>query len=350
MDKKRNYVILIPAYNPSNKLEELVRDLQELKLKIIIVNDGSTQNKSIFKRLSEKNDCNVLSYDENKGKGYALKYGMKYYLEHFRDYNGIITVDADYQHLPKDVLKVAEKLDQENKIVLGCRDFNSPVVPFMNRIGNKITSFVFKLLYGKYISDTQTGLRGIPNAYLETCLKIEGDRFEYEIGQLIYFVNKKIELEEVQIETIYYETRESKFHKITDSIRIYKLILKESFRFLLTSLVSSFLDIILFTILLSLFSQFGDISIILSTFGARVFADLLNFYLTKNFVFYSVEDSKKILLSYYVLSFSKMALSAILVLLISKCIFINKTLIKMVVDILIYFLSYRIQKKYIFKI
>ena len=136
---------------------------------------------------------------------------------------------------------------------------------------------------------------------------------------------------------------------IIDSMKIYKVMLKESFRFLVTSLVSSFLDIILFTIFLSIFSSIGDLSIIFATFIARIIADFLNFNLTKYFVFNSNEDSKKILLKYYLLSFSKMALSAILVLLISKVIFINKTIIKMVVDILIYFMSYRIQKKYIFR-
>ena len=347
---KNKYLVLIPAYNPSKKLEELVKDLKELNLDILIVNDGSNKNKNIFKKLKNYYSCYVLEYETNMGKGYAIKCGIIYYLDNLKGYKGIVTVDADYQHLPKDVLKVMKEMDKEKKIILGCRDFNSKNVPFLNRMGNKLTSYLFKILYGKYISDTQTGLRGIPNEYLKTCLEIDGDRFEYEMGQLIYFVNKQVNFKEVNIETIYYSTRESKFHKIADSVRIYKLILKESFRFMITSLLSSFLDIILFTILLSLTSSFGDVSIIISTMGARIVADLLNFYLTKNFVFYSVEETKKIILSYYLLGFSKMFLSALFVLLISKNILINKTLIKIVVDTLIYFFSYRIQKKYIFKI
>ena len=350
MENTNNYLILISAYNPSKQLERLVKDLNDLNLDLLIINDGSTENKEIFTKLREQYKCNILEYVVNKGKGFALKYGIKYYLDNLKGYKGIITVDADYQHIPNDIIKIIEAMNQNKKtIVLGCRNFNSINVPFLNRTGNKFTSLVFKLLYGKKIIDTQTGLRGIPNCYLKGCLNIDGDRFEYEIGELIYFVNNNINIKEINIETIYYETRESKFHKIKDSIRIYKIILKESFRFLITSLLSSFLDIILFTILLAILSNYGDISIILATFGARIIADLLNFYLTKNFVFYSVVETKKIILSYYLLSFIKMALSACLVLLISKYIFISKTIIKMIVDILIYFLSYRIQKKYIFK-
>jgi len=208
---------------------------------------------------------------------------------------------------------------------------------------------VFKLLYGRKIFDTQTGLRGIPNKYLENCLEIPGNRFEYEMEQLIYFVNRSINIEEISINTIYYAKSESKFRKGIDSMKIYKVLLKESFRFLVTSLVSSFLDIILFTIFINTFASLGDISIFIATFIARIMADFLNFNLTKYFVFNSNEDSKNILLKYYILSFSKMGMSAFLVLLISKVIPINKTIIKVVVDTLIYFLSYRIQKKYIFK-
>ena len=327
----------------------MVKDLNNYECKILIINDGSINADDIFNELKKIGNCIVLSYTNNSGKGYAMKYGIKYYMENLiSNYKGIITVDADYQHLPNDIDKLSNMIDSD-KIVLGSRDFNTKDVPLPNKIGNKITSFVFKLLYGYKINDTQTGLRGIPNNYLQVCLEIPGNRFEYEMEQLIYFVNHKINIEEMNIETIYYSKSESKFNKIIDSMKIYKVMLKESFRFLVTSLASSLLDINLFTIFLSVFNSLGDLAIIFATFIARIIADFMNFNLTKYFVFDSNEDSKKILLKYYILSFSKMFMSAILVLLISKIILISKTLIKVIVDILIYFLSYRIQKKYIFK-
>ena len=348
--KKNNYLVIIPAYNPSNKLLELVKDLICEKIDILIINDGSNENINIFNKIKKEYNIKILEYEENKGKGHALKYGMQHYINNYKGYKGIITVDADYQHLPKDVLKIMKEMDNNpDTIILGCRDFNSKNVPFSNRMGNKITSYVFKLLYGKYISDTQTGLRGIPNSLIETCLYIHGSRFEYEIAELINIVNKDIKFKEVSIETVYYESRESKFHKIFDSIKIYKIILKESFRFMIASFLSSIVDIVLFTILLAILSKFGDISIILATIGARMIAELLHFYLVKNFVFYSVKETKNIIWTYYLFAFTKMFISALLVLLISKYLFVNKTLIKMFVDGLIYFLSYNIQKKYIFK-
>ena len=345
----KDYVILIPAYNPSKKLIKLVEDLKEYKCQILIINDGSINCRKIFTKLKAYKYCIVLEYPENRGKGYAMKYGIKYYLDNFKDnYKGIITVDADYQHIPSDIEKVALNMDIE-KITLGSRDFTQKDIPIINKLGNRITSVIFKLLYGYRIDDTQTGLRGIPNKYLDICLEIEGKRFEYEMEELIYFVNHKIDVEEINIKTVYYSKSESKFHKVIDSLKIYKVILKESFRFLVTSLVSSLLDINLFTIFLNVFSNLGDLAVIFSTFIARIIADFMNFNLTKYFVFDSNEESKSILVKYYLLGFVKMIMSAVFVILISKVIFISKTLIKIVVDIVLYFFNYRIQKKYIFK-
>ena len=348
--KIKDYVILIPAYNPSTKLIDLINDLNIYDTKILIINDGSNKNSDkIFNEIKNNNNCIVLEYSRNSGKGYAMKYGIEYYLNCLKDdYKGIITVDADYQHVPKDIEKIANSM-KEDTIILGSRDFYKKNVPFLNRMGNRITSFLFHILYGYKIFDTQTGLRGIPNKYLPICLEIEGNRFEYEMEQLIYLVNNNINIEEIDIKTIYYTKSESKFKKINDSIKIYKVMLKESFRFLITSLLSSFVDIILFTIFLSLLSSLGDISIILATILARILADFINLNLTKYFVFDSNDEFKKIVVKYYLLSFSKMLLSATFVLLFSKLISINKTIIKILVDTLIYFLSYRIQKKYIFQ-
>ena len=272
----KEYIILIAAYNPSQKLLDLVLDLKKEHYNILIINDGSIEGQKIFE------NCIVLEYSNNEGKGFALKYGIKYYLLNLKDnYKGIITVDADYQHIPTSINNVYKEILETDGIVLGCRNFYNENVPFVNRIGNRLTSLLFHVLYDKKIIDTQTGLRAIPNKYLEECLEIEGNRFEYEMQQLIYFVNKQIGLKQIDIDTIYYEKSESKFHNIFDSIKIYKVLLKESFRFLVTSLASSFVDIILFTLFLSIFNFLGDVSIIFSTFLARIVADYLNFHLTK---------------------------------------------------------------------
>ncbi len=348
-------VILIPAYNPSQKLLKLVTELSRDFKKIIIVNDGST-NKScekIFLKLESMEICDVIGYASNKGKGGALKFGINYYLENYKNlYKGIVTVDADYQHLPSDIINVAIKLiGNQDSVILGVRDFNLKTVPFPNRFGNKTTSFLFKLLYGEMISDTQTGLRGIPNRYLNLSLEVSGDRFEYEMSMLIKLVKEKIMIIQVPITTIYYKKSESKFIKTLDPIIIYKVLFTEYIKFTLSSLLSSFVDLLVFTIFISAFVNLNNnIKIIMGTFFARAISGFINFNINKNIVFNSHERSDKILVKFYFYTFGTMTTSAICVMLLHN-IFPNvlETLLKIIVDVTIYFIGYRIQKKYIFK-
>ena len=348
-----NIVILIPAYNPNQKLINLVLELKNNFSKIIIVNDGSNKKThKIFQELKTYAECIVLEYSENEGKGYALKYGINYYLENLKDnYQGIVTADCDYQHKPDDIINVALKLlGNQDSIVLGVRNFHLKNIPFPNRFGNLLTSFIFKFLYGVKIEDSQTGLRAIPNRYLNLCLETNGNRFEFEMNMLIKVVKNKINILQVPIETIYYSKGESKFNKFKDPIIIYKVLFTEYLKFIISSLSCSLIDVILFSIFLQLFINVNNnIQIIMATFFSRIITDFFNFNINKTIVFNSNENIKKIAIKYYILSFSKMIVSALLVLLIHHFLFINETYIKIVVDTLIYFLSYKIQKKYIFK-
>lgn len=216
-----NTVIIIPALNPDDKLIKLVKELKTTFKDIILVNDGS-ESDEIFKKL--KKDCQVLTHDENKGKGEALKTALRYYQKDLIKKNiGIITMDADGQHLPSDAIKLSDALE-DDKFVLGTRLFNTKSTPLRNKTGNRITSHVFKWLYKVYIKDTQTGLRAIPNRLVESLLKVDGSRFEYELNVLIKLVKMHEEIKQVDIQTVYLEhsNKKSHFKVLKDSVRIYK--------------------------------------------------------------------------------------------------------------------------------
>ena len=107
-------------------------------------------------------------------------------LESCPDVQGVITIDGDGQHLTEDIIACGERMLKEgNKVILGCRDFDQPGVPPRSVAGNKTTSRMFRLFYGIRLSDTQTGLRAIPRAWLEPFCRIEGERFEYETNMLL---------------------------------------------------------------------------------------------------------------------------------------------------------------------
>lgn len=218
-------VPIVPALNPDEKLIKLVDELKKEYKDIIIVNDGSTSDK-IFKKLT---GCTILTHEVNKGKGEALKTAYNYYLDKLsKKYSGVVCLDADGQHLVSDTVKMSELVEKEDKFVLGTRLFNTKETPFRNKLGNRITSRVFKWIYKVYIKDTQTGLRAIPNRLIKPLMEVDGSRFEYELNVLIKLVKMKEEIVEYDIKTVYLKdsNKGSHFNVFKDSYKIYKIMFK----------------------------------------------------------------------------------------------------------------------------
>ena len=218
-------VPVIPCLNPDQKLIKLVQELESYFKDIIVVNDGSISNE-IFNKLSEKKNVKVLTHDVNKGKGEALKTAFRYYKETLmNDYSGVITLDCDGQHAVSDVIKMSEIIDKNHNFLLGTRLFNTKQTPLRNKLGNRITSWLFKKRYKVYIKDTQTGLRAIPNRLIDFSINVDGSGFEYEMNVLILLVKKNEIVEEFDIKTIYLKNsnKNSHFKIFKDSYKIYKL-------------------------------------------------------------------------------------------------------------------------------
>lgn len=220
---------VIPSLDPDNRLITIVDNLIKSGYKKIIIVDDGTKDKIIFNKLKEYKECIILTHDTNKGKGEALKTAFKYYKKNLIDnYKGLICLDSDGQHDINDVINISNKLIETNNFILGTRLFNTKETPVRNKLGNRITSLIFKLLYKKYIKDTQTGLRAIPNRLIDMHLNTEGSRFEYEINTLINLVLGKERVEEVDIKTIYLKdsNKHSHFNPIKDSFRVYKMLFR----------------------------------------------------------------------------------------------------------------------------
>ena len=218
-------VPIVPALNPDKKLVKLVDELKKEYKDIIIVNDGSKTD-DIFKKLK---GCIILTHDVNKGKGEALKTAYTYYLDKLsKKYSGVVCLDADGQHLVSDTVKMSELVEKEDKFVLGTRLFNTKETPFRNKLGNRITSRVFKWIYKVYIKDTQTGLRAIPNRLIKPLMEVDGSRFEYELNVLIKLVKMKEKIVEYDIKTVYLKdsNKGSHFNVFKDSYKIYKIMFK----------------------------------------------------------------------------------------------------------------------------
>lgn len=312
--------VVLPSLDPDEKLNAVIDGLLEVGFQdIILVNDGSKpENLHYFTDAAAAHpEIQVLHHAVNRGKGAALKTAFNYFLVHRPDQFGVVTVDGDNQHHKLDTRACAQHLLETGRLTLGVRDFNQPDVPERSRFGNKTTSLVFKLFVGLTISDTQTGLRAISRADLKTMLGIEGDRFEYETNMLLMLKQKNIPFDEVKIRTVYIEeNKSSHFRVIADSWRIYKLILAHFFKYGVSSLVSSVVDVALYSWLCGLVIQPQDaypaMKLMLCAIGARAVSSLLNFTMNRKLVFKSEASFGRTLGKYYALAIPQMLLQALL--------------------------------------
>ena len=214
-------VVLIPAYKPDKELLQVVEELQELGFHIVVVNDGSGEAYAgLFAAVSAKAD--VITLPKNRGKGGALKAGMAYIREQLPQCTAFITCDADGQHRAADVLRVKNLLDKGDKFVLTVRQRKGKI-PFRSRFGNDLSKFVYTLLTNRYLSDNQSGLRGFHISNLDWMIRVERDKYDYEMNVLYYAAKMGIKITTLPIEAIYIENNASShFNPILDTYRIYR--------------------------------------------------------------------------------------------------------------------------------
>ena len=291
-NKVRKYIALIPAYNPDEKMVELVKRLLENNFEIVVVDDGSNDECQKHFKAIEK-ISHVIHHEVNKGKGRALKTGLSYIKEHY-DYYVIITLDCDGQHTIKDALRICDYCDKHPiYLTLGVRSFNMKNVPLRSRLGNDITKYVFYICTKTKVTDTQTGLRAFTNDLIDQMLEIKGERFEYEINVLLYLAKNNIKIREVPIKTIYIDNNSgSHFNPIKDSFKIYK----EIFKFSSSSICSFLIDYILFFISTRL------IHFIPANIIARVCSSIFDFSMNQKYILKNRKSFKKSIISYFALS------------------------------------------------
>ncbi len=244
-DHSSNIVVIIPAYQPGDALLQVIADLPAVGLGcIVVIDDGSgPAYAGLFRQVAQFDHVHLLRHAVNLGKGAALKTGINFALCEFPEAIGFVTVDADGQHRPEDAARVARKLQFcSDSLILGSRAFEGKV-PLRSRFGNSLTRYVMKAVVGASIHDTQTGLRAIPASFARDLLKLTSTGYEFELDMLITARQMKVPIEQVPIQTVYEEgNKSSHFNPLTDSMKIYFVLL----RFCSVSLASSVLDNLVF--------------------------------------------------------------------------------------------------------
>lgn len=335
-------VIVIPAYQPGPELLKLIRELlHKWRSPLIIVDDGSTgASRNVIDDVKSMRGVEVLHHAINLGKGQALKTGFNHILISYPDCPGVVTADADGQHLPEDIIKIAQRLQQQpDALWLGSRTFAGEI-PWRSLIGNKLTHKVFKFMVGHDIKDTQTGLRGIPRHLLTQMLTSPDSKYDFEIEMLIQAAHSGMKIEEVPITTVYLNNNASShFNPLVDSLKIYFVFL----RFSILSITTALLDYFLFIITYHFYPY-----ILLSFVVARTGAGLFNYGAGRIWVFKSRNRPASELARYILLVLSLMLISYALVTTMVVYLGFKAYIAKAVAEGLLFLLSFAAQNQLIF--
>ena len=347
--------VLIPSYEPEDRLVGYVDELAARGFgRVVVVDDGSGESRrGIFDRLRERPFCTVLRHDVNRGKGAALKTGFAYMLECQNDSIGVVTADADGQHSSEDCARLAESLMADpSSIFIGSRHFTLGGVPFRSWIGNRWSSLSFALVLGRWLPDTQSGLRAFPASALPMLTSLKGDRYEYEMGVLMAIVRGGASVKTLPISTIYENGNAcSHFSPIRDTIRINRLVLADFLRFAGVSMASFVIDQGLawgFAAALHMAGVERAGVIWASGFGARLVSSVFNFTLNRSFVFRSDCGIASSAWKYALLCVAVIVLSNAGVTAFSFA-GVPRGAAKFACDILLYILGYSVQAKLIFR-
>lgn len=347
-DAAGQIALIIPAYEPDRALTRLLAELKpHWQGPILVVDDGSSKTAGPVFAQAEQLGAVVLHHDTNRGKGRALKTAFGACLTQFEGLAGCVTADADGQHLPEDILHCAAELQRHpHQLILGSRDFSDARVPWKSRWGNRVTCMVMRLFAGMRLSDTQTGLRGIPAGFFHHLLHVNGERYEFETNMLFAAKQDGLEIRSIPIHTVYLEqNRSSHFRPLRDGMRIYFLF----FKYAGSSLAASAVDLALFTVLVSLLRNVAPGNyILLSTALARVLSAAVNYAVNSRLVF-GKRMSKTSGFAYFLLCVVQMAASAGLVTLLFGVSRWPEALCKVVVDVVLFFVSFQIQRRWIFR-
>ncbi len=341
-------IVLIPAYEPDQKLIALLRTIRSdaPSVPVVVVEDGSGPRYAPLFADAALLGADVIGYATNRGKGSALKFGFAHIAAHYQG-EDVVCADFDGQHQLLDILRVGRRV-KSGTLVLGVRTFDVAAdtaaaarVPLRSRLGNQLTAGVFGLLTGHRLRDTQTGLRGYPAAMLPWLQTVPGDRFEYELNLLLRARAGGFDIGQVPITTIYLEANASShFRPLVDSVRVYLPLV----RYAASSLGAFALD---FVALLVIQACTG--SLLAAVVAARGISSAFNF-LTNRHVVFAESKGRPLggaLVRYYTL---------VAVVLLANFGLLNTlvgmglplVLAKVAVEVTLFFAGYRVQRDLVF--
>lgn len=213
--------VIIPSFNVGEYLGNVLRETKKFipENKIVVVDDGSMDNTV---EIARENNVVILLNPNNMGKGFSLKYGIRYIVQHNADW--VITMDGDQQHDPSllpDFIKHASE-DRED-VVIGERKREGDM-PWDRRFSNYSTSRLLSIVTREQIRDAQCGYRLIRCSFVED-LNSKSNKYDFETECLLEWAKKNARFGWLPIPTIY-SGAPSSMHRVKDTFRFLRVIFR----------------------------------------------------------------------------------------------------------------------------
>jgi len=204
-------LILIPAFKAGRTIGEVVKRIRHQGFShILVVDDGSplTEERKTAKE-AEDAGAIVVRHCFNRGYGAALRTGYLYAINH--SFDSVVTLDADGQHLPEEIVTVLKPLLQHQAdIVLGSRFLGQAVnIPWHRKLFLKGGILITYLFYGMYLTDSHNGFRAMSRRALQV-MKFDQDRMAHSSEYPAEISRTKLKFVEVPVTVRY--TNESLSH------------------------------------------------------------------------------------------------------------------------------------------
>jgi glycosyltransferase involved in cell wall biosynthesis len=210
---------VIPAYNEEVHIAEVVRRAHAKIDNVLVVDDGSSD--ATASRAREAG-AEVIMHRQNRGKGEAIKTGLRHWLD--RQVEWVLILDADAQHRPEEIDRfVAAAVSAAGpRLILGNRMDDVSSMPLVRRMVNRYMSRKISRVCGQRIPDTQCGFRMLHRDLIPDLLD-GANRFEYETEMLIVASRKGFPIASVPITTVYSD-EVSSINPVRDTLRFFKLM------------------------------------------------------------------------------------------------------------------------------
>jgi len=216
--------VIIPTYNESKAIAELIKQIKDLNLEVIIIDDGSNDQTV---KIAQASGSKVLLNETNIGKGAALIKGYNFAIA--QGFDAIISMDGDGQHSSGDIKTFIQKAQNPGVcVIIGNRMMMTKKMPLLRIITNNFMSWLLSLIIKQKIPDTQCGFRLVKKEAL-LAMNLSTTKYETESEILIKAGRLGYKIESVPVKTIYCGQK-SKINPFIDTLRFLRLLTRQAIR------------------------------------------------------------------------------------------------------------------------